>query len=104
MHLTKGQIINQLNGVNDFVNIQPTGPVKTDNARMSMKLVLQAIAESQALEPGVTCEITDFKVSQDAVTLEFQTGEFAKKTIVPTAVASLFAGNSAPVGDHDFEE
>lgn len=104
MHLTKGQIINRLNKTNDFVVMEPKGPVQSLQAEMSILLVLRALAESQGLNPGENCEITDYIVSADSVTLKYQKGEFSKESTVPSRVASFLAGDSAPVGDHDFEE
>lgn len=104
MHLTKGQIINKLNKTNDFITMEPKGPVQTLTAEMSILLVLRALAESQGLNPGENCEITDYTVSADAVTLKYQKGDYAKESVVPSRVANFFAGDSAPVGDHDFED
>lgn len=103
MHLTKGQIINRLNKTNDFVVMEPKGPVQTLKAEMSILLVLRALAESQGLQPGDNCEIIDYVVSADAVTLKYQKGNFTRESTVPSRVASLLAGDNAPVGEHDFE-
>jgi len=84
--------------------MEPKGPVQTLKAEMSILLVLRALAESQGLDPGKNCEITDYIVGADAVTLKYQKGEFARESTVPSRVASLLAGDNAPVGDHDFDE
>ena len=101
MHLTKGQIINRLNKTNDFVVMEPAGPVQSLQAEMPILLVLRAIAQSQGLKPGEDCEITDYVVSADSVTLKYQKGQYSRESTVPSRVASLLAGDNAPIGDHE---
>lgn len=101
MFETKSQILDRLNKTNQFVVMEPAGPVVSKEAKMPILLVLRAIAEAQGLKPGENCEITDFVVTADSVTLEYLDGEFSKENVVPDQVGELFSGGR---GTNRFED
>jgi hypothetical protein len=89
---TKQQMLNRLNGVTGFIELEPVGAVRDMRAKLPLIHVIKALIEARDLKPGENCEIVDYSFGSQGLELEYQEGEFTRRMLVPDNVSEFFGG------------
>lgn len=88
--MTQSEIKRRLNKLGIAQVLRPKGVLQEDELTMPIELILEGILESIDGTPGEDCQVTDWTVCADKITLRFQRGDFEREQLVPRKALEMF--------------
>lgn len=89
--MNKKEIIERMNGENAFVRLIPKKAGESKISETDIVVLLDTVVREAGLKPGETCKVTDFSCSDGGLKVSYQTGEFAKESVLPPSLLGALA-------------